>query len=136
YNPRHYIDSNWFNDLSKKSNMTELEDILKALPANKASGPSGISYEMLKKLKTKGKKILIPLFDTCFTTGIIPHSWKNSNIYPIPKKEDYMADLSNTRSIVLIETTRKCFIKILTNRLSLIYKEKHVLWESNFTRLP
>src|SRR6185369_17825162 len=97
--------------------MTELEDIFKALPTNKASGPSDISYEMLKKLKTKGKKILIALFDTCLITGIISHSWKNSNIYPIPKKEDWMADLSNTRPIVLMETTRKCFTKILTNRL-------------------
>src|SRR6185369_384714 len=136
YNPRHYIDSNWFNDLSKKPDMTELEDILKALSTNKASGPFGISYEMLKKLKTKGKKILIALFNTCFTTGIVPHSWKNSNIYPIPKKEDWMADLSNTRPIVLMETTRKCFTKILTNRLSLICKEKHVLRGPNFAGLP
>ena len=116
--------------------MAELEDILKNLPINKASGPSGISYEMLKKLKMKGKNFLITLFDACFIIGIVPYSWKNNNIYPIPKKEDWMADLSNTRPIVLMETTRKCFTKILTNRLSLICKEKQVLRGLNFTGLP
>src|SRR5438477_7951196 len=42
----------------------------------------------------------------------------------------------NTRPIMLMETTRKCFTKILTNRISTIYKEKNVLRGPNFAGLP
>ena len=42
----------------------------------------------------------------------------------------------NTRPIILMETTRKYFTKILTNRISMICKEKNVLREPNFAGLP
>src|SRR5438552_6695646 len=42
----------------------------------------------------------------------------------------------NTRLIILMETIRKCFIKILTNRISTICKEKNILRGPNFAGLP
>ena len=47
-----------------------------------------------------------------------------------------MADLINTRPIALMETARKCFTKIITNRLSFICKEKNILRGPNFAGLP
>ena len=35
-----------------------------------------------------------------------------------------------------MESTRKCFTKIITNRISIIYKKKNVLRGSNFAGLP
>jgi hypothetical protein len=37
---------------------------------------------------------------------------------------------------MLMETTRKCFTKIITNRLSTICKEKNILRGPNFAGLP
>ena len=116
--------------------MIELEDILKNLPNKKVPGPSGIPNELLKKLQTRGKTFLINLFYACFISENIPDSWRQSNIYPIPKKDDWMADLANTRPIALMETVRKCFTKIITNRLSLICKERNILRGPNFAGLP
>ena len=124
YKPREYIEENWFDGVIKKIDETEIEEIIRSLPNNKAPGPSEITYEMLKKLGNKGLKTLVDMFNACLMLGSIPESWRQSNIYPIPKKEDWMADLTNTRPIVLMEVTRKCFTKIITSRLSLVCKEK------------
>src|SRR5438552_12369072 len=91
---------------------------------------------MLKKLNLLGKEILKKIFHLCILTGKIPEKWKLSNIYPIPKKESWKARLSNTRPIVLMEATRKCFTKIITNRLSLICKNNYILRGPNFAGLP
>ena len=47
-----------------------------------------------------------------------------------------MADLTNTRPIILMETTLKCLTKIITNRLSKICKENQILRGPNFAGLP
>ena len=104
--------------------MQELNDVIKDLPLNKASGPSQITYEMLKTLSTKTKGKLNEIFLCYIISSSIPKSWKSSNIYPIPKNREWEAKLANTRPIMLMETTRKCFTKIITNRLSTICKEK------------
>ena len=116
--------------------MQELNRILKDLPANKAAGPSQITYEMLRNLSTKTKERLNEIFCCCINTSLIPRSWKNSNIYPIPKNKEWKADLINTRPIMLMETTRKWFTKIITNRLSAICREKNILRGPNFAGLP
>jgi hypothetical protein len=135
YKPRSYIDESWFENVLKEIEIQEIDETIKSLPNNKASGPSGITYEMLKRLGSKGKITLVNIFNACIKLESIPGSWRNNNIYPIPKKEDWMADLINTRPIVLMEVTRKCFTKIITNRLSLVCKEKQVLRGPNFAGL-
>ena len=44
--------------------------------------------------------------------------------------------MHNTRPIVLMKTIRKCFTKIITNRLSLICKDHQILRGPNFAGLP
>jgi hypothetical protein len=98
----------------------ELEEVLSDLPNNKAAGPSKIKYEMLKKLGPIAKKTLLNLFNLFLNSGVTPANWKNSLLYPISKGKEWQGELSNTRPIILLETTRKCFTKILNNRLALI----------------
>ena len=136
YEPRDYIEQEWYKDLAKKPSIQELNDTIKDLPPNKAAGPSQITYEMLKNLSKKTKERLNEIFWCCIDSSLIPKSWKSSNIYPIPKNKEWEADLANTRPIMLMETTRKCFTKIITNRLSIICKERSILRGPNFAGLP
>ena len=114
----------------------EFDSSLKDLPNGKASGVSTISYEMLKKLKTRARKVLREFFSLCLEKGTCPLSWKTSTIFPIPKSKEWECDLANTRPIILLETARKCLTKILTNRLSTICKEHSILVGPNYAGLP
>jgi hypothetical protein len=136
YESRSYIEQEWYKDLMEKPSIQELTEVIKDLPMKKAAGPSQITYEMLKNLNIKTKKRLNNIFHCCLITSTIPKSWKTSNIYPIPKNKDWGAELTNTRPIMLMETTRKCFTKIITNRISTICKERKILRGPNFAGLP
>ena len=136
YKPRSYIEQEWYKNLMEKPSIKKLTEVIKDLPTKKAAGSSQITYEMLKNFNTKTRERLNNIFHCCLITSIIPKSWKTSNIYPIPKNKDWEAELMNTRPIMLMETTRKCFTKILTNRISTICKEKNVLRGPNFAELP
>ena len=114
----------------------ELNNTLKNLPNGKASGISTISYEMLKNLGTGAKSTLRKFYSLCLKKGTCPPLWKTSSIFPIPKSKDWECDLSNIRPIILLETSRKCLTKIITNRLSTICKKYNILAGPNCAGLP
>ena len=114
----------------------ELNSTLKDLPNGKASGISLISYEMIKKMGTGARKTIRDFFILCLEKETCSPSWKLSTIFPIPKSKDWKCDLTNTRPIILLNTSRKCFTKIITNRLSSICKEHNILAGPNFAGLP
>ena len=136
YLPKSYIKKEWFTNLMDPITEEELNTTLKDLPNNKASGLSMISYEMLKRLGPRARKTLKEFFSLCLEKGTCPLSWKSSTIFPIPKSKDWECDLTNTRPIILLETSRKCFTKIITNRLSEICKRHNILAGPNYAGLP
>ncbi|CAB4432327.1 unnamed protein product [Rhizophagus irregularis] len=56
------------------------------MPNNKASGPSKISYEMLKHLTSDALEFSLLLANSCFSCGDI-------HVYFIPKPHDFDAQL-------------------------------------------
>ena len=56
-------------------------------------------------------------------------------IFPIPKMAEGDLILQNIRPIMLLEAARKCFIKIIQKRLSVILVEKQILKGLNFAGL-
>jgi hypothetical protein len=132
YSPREFIKDEWFSPLYNKIEEEELKATLRVLPNNKAAGPSGIKYEMLKHLGNEGITVLTELFNLFLIKGATPRSWKESLLYPISKGKEWKCELNNTRPIVLLEVTRKCFTKILTDRLDGICRERNVLRGPNF----
>jgi len=71
-----------------------------------------------------------------FHVGNIPDEWKIAHVYPIPKPTEWHYDITKTRPIILLETTRKAFVKILNKRLSKIISKYNILKGNNFAGLP
>src|SRR5215216_203580 len=110
--------------------------VLKSLPSDKVAGPSGITNEMISHLGSKTQHLLWQLICMCFSIREIPNEWKIAHIYPIPKPTEWNCDITQTRPITLLETTRKGFVKIINNRLSKLFGKHHILRGGNFTGLP
>ncbi|GET65130.1 hypothetical protein RIR_jg21278.t1 [Rhizophagus irregularis DAOM 181602=DAOM 197198] len=114
----------------------EWKNTIQFMPNNKASGPSKISYEMLKHLTGEAFNLSLVLANACLTHGDIPADWREALVYPIPKPHEFDAQLKNTRPITVLETVRKCVVKVVTTRLSKILADNHVLQDGNFAGLP
>ncbi|GBC38576.1 reverse transcriptase family protein [Rhizophagus irregularis DAOM 181602=DAOM 197198] len=107
--------------------LQEWSDVISSMPNNKASGPSKISYEMIKHLSGEALDFSLLLANTCLSRGDIPADWCEAVVYLIPKPHDFNAQLKNTRPITLLKTVQKCVVKVITNRLSNILADKKVL---------
>src|SRR4051812_42925363 len=55
----------------------------------------------------------------------------NALLFPIPKPKEWDCNITNTRPIVLLETFRKLFIKLITNRLNNILSSHNILQYNN-----
>src|SRR5205809_7631590 len=106
------------------------------MPKDKAAGPSKITYEMIQHLEPVAMLELLDLMNKCLEIGDIPSGWREALFFPIPKPHEFEAKLQNTRPITLLETARKCFVKVLTNRLANILMTHKVLQGGNFADLP
>jgi hypothetical protein len=136
YKPINNIQDCWYKNISDPITLKELEETIKKSPTSKATGPHGISNEMLKHLGSTGLTQLCTILNACLILNTIPKTWKHSNIYPISKKPKFTGQLNNTRPITLIEHTRKILTKIITNRLNNILTRYPILNNSNHVALP
>ena len=76
------------------------------------------------------------LCNLCLILNDIPGEWREGVIYPIPKPTEWNCNLANTRPITLLETLRKAFVKVITNRLTGIIAKRNILREGNHAALP
>jgi ribonuclease HI len=136
YVPKLSINPDWYNSALSEFTIEEVANTLSQLPNNKACGPSGISYEMLKKAGTSFLQAITALFNRCITTCHIPKQWKEGRIFPISKKPIFDGNLTNTRPISLLEHIKKLYTKLLTNRLNLIFTKHQILSPYNYIALP
>ncbi|EXX57697.1 hypothetical protein RirG_204730 [Rhizophagus irregularis DAOM 197198w] len=138
YNPRTqpHVPSFAYDKVLEKISIDEILEVAKDLPSGKASGPSGITYEDIKLTILPLKDHIQEIFNDIMDTEEIPKQWLKANIYPIPKPKPWGYDLNNTRPITLLETLRKMFMKIITNRLSDAMVKYNILRGHQFAGLP
>src|ERR1041385_426947 len=105
-------------------------------PNNKAAGPSGISYEMIKHLGPISQQFLWKFVSACITTTFIPDEWRDAFVYPIPKPKEWEYELTNTQPITLLETVRKLMVKISNQRLSTLFAQRHIFKGYQFAGIP
>ncbi|GET02155.1 RNA-directed DNA polymerase from mobile element jockey-like [Rhizophagus clarus] len=111
--------------------LEEVTSTISSLPNHKASGVSGITYEDIKHLHINFFDFIVNFFNDILTSGTLPNGWNNAHLYPIPKPTDWGNDITNTRPIILLETFRKLFVKIITSRLHKILSNSSILQPNN-----
>ncbi|GET03452.1 RNA-directed DNA polymerase from mobile element jockey-like [Rhizophagus clarus] len=131
YAPIQTIDQTQYDCVLEEITNDEILSTLKSLPNHKAPGISGITYEDLKHVHPNVIQYTTDLFNLCLRTSSIPRDWKKALLFPIPKPKEWGSDINNTRPIILLETLRKCFIKIFTTRLHAILSQRHFLQPNN-----
>ena len=72
YTPKDYINATVYDPVVGKIDEEEWHDTIRNLPSNKATGPSGISNEMIKHLSPLINKTLLYLANMCLSLGDIP----------------------------------------------------------------
>ncbi|CAG8657974.1 11679_t:CDS:2 [Rhizophagus irregularis] len=117
--------------LTAQITIEELNATLKTLPNNKAPEPSGIVYELIRKLPSSFHKKLTVFYNYILDNGIIPSSWQDALLYPIPKPAWWDNNIQHTRPIVLLDTFQKVFVKIINARLNKYLSENSILQSNN-----
>ena len=90
---------------------------------------------MLKHASIDVHNILIILVGLCYRAQVILTQWKLTSLFPILKPKDWDYNITNTRPILLIECVWKLTVKILNNRLSVIFTEHNILKGPNYAGL-
>lgn len=93
-------------------NQSEVQDTLKILKINKATGPDGISNRMLKLTINTITVPLTKLFNLSLSSYTYPDLWKVSHVMPLFKKGD-KSIASNYRPVSLTSNVGKSFERIV-----------------------
>ncbi|GBC34707.1 reverse transcriptase family protein [Rhizophagus irregularis DAOM 181602=DAOM 197198] len=136
YRPMDDVSSSIYDSLMNPPTLDEWLSTVSSTPNGKTSGPSMITYEMLKHLGTRTSALLLILIQACLSKADIPDLWRQAMVFPIPKPHEWKCQLKNTRPITLLEVIRKSLVKLFYNRLSIIMASHDVLKGGNFAGLP
>ncbi|GES94654.1 uncharacterized protein LOC104089907 [Rhizophagus clarus] len=101
------------------------------LPNDKASGPSSISYEMLKYLNRNNQSSILHAFIcVCIDLGEIPDVWKKVTVYLIPKPKPFFTSLTNTRNQFAALPSNSTFepLRIINKIIQDANKSNNELW--------
>ena len=94
----------------------EVESVLKTLPIAKASGPNGLSNRILRELSEELSIPYCSLFNQSLRAGIVPSSFKEANVCPVPKKGD-LTDVTNYRPISSLNSEDKVLERLVFKHL-------------------
>ena len=95
--------------------LKEVIDFVRKLKNGKASGPDGISAEILKAHDGIAQ-VLWNIIDKSWETERLPEDWKVAQIVPLYKIKGKLTDCSNYRGISLLSVPGKLFTAVTLNR--------------------
>ena len=86
----------------------EVESVLKTLTNGKAAGPNELSNRIPRELSCEISSPLCSFFNHSLKMGIVPLTYKEANVSPVPKKDD-LSLVTNYRPISLLNSEAKIF---------------------------
>ena len=99
----------------------EVQQQIKKLKADKASGPDGLSPGIFKLLPGQWLALLAHIFNAIFFAKVYPKEWSRAKLSSIFKKGN-RNDVRNYRGISVINSMAKVYDMVLCSRLKLWFK--------------
>ena len=118
-------------ELDKEIEMGELEEAIKSLHTDKASGADHVLNEFIIHASYGIKLLILLIFNTVLSLEHFPSQWGKGNVIPIFKSGD-KRDVNNYRGITILSCLGKLFTKIVNKRLSKWAERERVLSESQY----
>ncbi|RKP16357.1 hypothetical protein ROZALSC1DRAFT_1419, partial [Rozella allomycis CSF55] len=110
----------------------ELQATISDSPKKKAPGLTGLTNEIWKHLPPLPLQIIVKLFNITMKTGFLPNKVNTGKIILLPKINNWSGELDKLRPITLLETFRKLFTSIITQRLTTTLEKHCILQGPNF----
>ena len=92
---------------------SQVQVVIKQSKNNNSQGPNKLNIRHLKHIGPLGLAFLTSMFKTALNKNIIPHTWKLTNLVPIPKPNNDTDKGTSYRPISLLSVTAKTLKKSL-----------------------